>query len=115
MSIKKIRAQPATAWLLAAALVVGVGVSGAAQAQASEQGQGQGQGQSADVAQLPKLVKPTKRKTKKKKTSGTAAAGRVDRTQFLPGSQESPAERAARLTRECKGAVNAGACEGYTR
>ena len=111
MSIKKIKALPATTWLLAAALALGVGVSGAAQAQSSEQGQGQ----SADTAQLPKSVKQTKTKTKKKKTSGTAAAGRAGRTQFLPGSQESPAERAARLTRECKGAVNAGACEGYTR
>ena len=111
MSIKKIKTLPATIWLLAAALVLGVGVSGAAQAQSSEQGQRQ----SADTAQLPKSVKQTKTKTKKKKTSGTAAAGRAGRTQFLPGSQESPAERAARLTRECKGAVNAGACEGYTR
>ena len=111
MSIKKIEALPVTTWLLAAVLALGVGVSGAAQAQVSEQGQGQ----SADTAQLPKPVKPTKKKTKKKKASGTAAAGRVGRTQFLPGSQESSAERAARLTRECKGAVNAGACEGYTR
>jgi guanyl-specific ribonuclease Sa len=30
------------------------------------------------------------------------------------GSGETPAERAARLKRECKGMPNAGACTGYT-
>ena len=33
----------------------------------------------------------------------------------LPNSAESVAERSARLKRECKGGVNAGACAGYTR
>lgn len=114
MTIKKIKPLPATAWWLATALVWGVSVSGAAHAQIQTQVQAQaeGRGQSAEAAQP---TKPTKTKTKKKKTSGTATAGRVGRNQFLPGSQESRAERAARLTRECKGAVNAGACEGYTR
>ena len=31
------------------------------------------------------------------------------------GSAESPADRTARLKRECRGAVNAGACTGYTQ
>jgi hypothetical protein len=35
-------------------------------------------------------------------------------TKFLPGSQETRKERSERLKRECKGRVNAGACEGYT-
>lgn len=30
------------------------------------------------------------------------------------GSGETPAERSARLRRECKGRPNAGACTGYT-
>ena len=34
---------------------------------------------------------------------------------FIPGSQETAKERATRLKRECKGRVNAGACEGYTQ
>ncbi len=34
---------------------------------------------------------------------------------FLPGSAETVKERSTRLKRECKGAVNAGACAGYTR
>jgi hypothetical protein len=34
---------------------------------------------------------------------------------FVPGSAETVAQRNARLKRECKGAVNAGACLGYTR
>ena len=35
-------------------------------------------------------------------------------TKFMPGSEETRKERATRLKRECKGRVNAGACEGYT-
>jgi hypothetical protein len=35
-------------------------------------------------------------------------------TKFMPGSQETRKERTDRLKRECKGRVNAGACEGYT-
>lgn len=31
------------------------------------------------------------------------------------GSAESTADRTARLKRECRGAVNAGACTGYTQ
>jgi len=31
------------------------------------------------------------------------------------GSAETPADRTARLKRECRGAVNAGACTGYTQ
>jgi hypothetical protein len=35
---------------------------------------------------------------------------------FLPGpSEETPAARARRLKRECKGRPNAGACLGHTR
>ena len=40
-----------------------------------------------------------------------APSGKV---KFLPGTQESAKERATRLNRECKGAVNAGACIGHT-
>ncbi len=36
-------------------------------------------------------------------------------TKFIPGSQETKKERSTRLKRECKGRVNAGACEGYTQ
>ena len=50
-----------------------------------------------------------KKKAKKPKTEGGAQA------KFIPGSQETKKERSARLTRECKGEVNAGACTGYTR
>lgn len=31
------------------------------------------------------------------------------------GSRETESQRSERLTRECRGAVNAGACAGYTR
>ena len=40
---------------------------------------------------------------------------KVKSVQFYRGSEESVGERSARLRRECKGAVNAGACAGYTR
>jgi len=55
--------------------------------------------------------KPAKSKAKAKKTKAKSAGGKV---KFISGSEETPAQRSARLTRECKGAVNAGACAGYT-
>lgn len=65
-------------------------------------------------AQAPEVLNPptkstTKKKAKKPKTQSGAKA------KFIPGSQETKKERTARLTRECKGEVNAGACTGYTR
>lgn len=51
-------------------------------------------------------------KSKPKKAAKTASGGKV---KFLQGSGETPAQRTARLKRECKGAVDAGACSGYTR
>ncbi|MES2400238.1 MAG: hypothetical protein V4573_09660 [Pseudomonadota bacterium] len=50
-------------------------------------------------------------KAKKKK----AAKAKTSKVKFLPGSEESKAERRARLKMECKGAANAGVCTGYTR
>ena len=52
--------------------------------------------------------------TKKEKAQKTAATQPGKSAKFIPGSQESAKERATRLKRECKGRVNAGACEGYT-
>ncbi len=49
-----------------------------------------------------------KKKASKQKSAGNSA-------KFSPGSQETTKERSARLQRECKGGVNAGACAGYTR
>ena len=65
-------------------------------------------------AQAPEVLNPpvksaTNKKAKKTKTQSGAKA------KFIPGSQETKKERSARLTRECKGEVNAGACTGYTR
>ncbi|SFB67883.1 hypothetical protein SAMN05216344_101138 [Polaromonas sp. OV174] len=57
--------------------------------------------------------KPASGKAKKKAAkSATAAQG--GKVKFLPGSGETAKERSTRLQRECKGRVNAGACEGYT-
>jgi hypothetical protein len=56
---------------------------------------------------------PVKTKVKKKK-AGKPSASRGAKAKFLPGSQETANERSKRLLRECKGRVNAGACEGYT-
>ena len=65
-------------------------------------------------AQAPEVLNPpvkttTKKKTKKAKSTAGAKA------KFLPGSKETKIERSTRLMRECKGAVDAGACAGYTR
>ena len=53
---------------------------------------------------------------KDKKTAKAASAKKAPpgKVKFLPGTQESAKERATRLKRECKGAVNAGACLGHT-
>ncbi|WP_332775084.1 hypothetical protein [Polaromonas sp.] len=53
-------------------------------------------------------------KPKKAKTTKSVKTAKVAKVKFMPGSQETTAERVARLKRECKGRVNAGACEGYT-
>ncbi len=49
------------------------------------------------------------------KTQKVSPAKKQGNTKFLPGSQETRKERETRLKRECKGRVNAGACEGYTQ
>ena len=57
------------------------------------------------------LNPPIKAATKKK----SKKAGSGSKAKFDSGSAETNKERTARLTRECKGQVNAGACSGYTR
>lgn len=54
---------------------------------------------------------PAQSATKKKKADKPKSA----KVKFMPGSEETRAERRARLKIECKGAVNAGVCTGYTR
>jgi hypothetical protein len=56
----------------------------------------------------PPLQLQAKKRSAKHKTTGS-------KTTFSSGSQETSKERSARLQRECKGGVNAGACAGYTR
>ncbi len=65
-------------------------------------------------AQAPEVLNPptkTAAKKKAKKQKAPAAAN----AKFMPGLQETKKERSSRLTRECKGQVNAGACTGYTQ
>ena len=55
-----------------------------------------------------------------KERAGTSGKERSDKkptgkVKFIRGNEESVAQRSARLSRECKGRVNAGMCEGYTR
>ncbi|MES2244619.1 MAG: hypothetical protein V4639_17235 [Pseudomonadota bacterium] len=56
---------------------------------------------------------PSLAASKKAKKTVNAPPGKS--VKFMPGSQETARERSARLKRECKGRVNAGACEGYTQ
>lgn len=86
--------QPLTAIVAAAALLLG-----AAQAQ----------------AQAPEILNPPSKVKAPKKPAKTTTAGQGSKTKFVPGSQETIKERSTRLQRECQGAVNAGACSGYTR
>jgi hypothetical protein len=67
----------------------------------------------AQTQPAPEGGKPAKSKSKKAAKSGSAASG--GKAKFIPGSGETAAQRTARLKRECKGAVDAGACSGYTR
>ncbi len=60
-------------------------------------------------------VKPAKAKKSKKATASTGATNAGGKVKFISGSGETPGQRDARLKRECKGAVDAGACTGYTR
>lgn len=65
-------------------------------------------------AQAPEVLNPpTKTATKKKEKKPKAQDGA--KAKFVSGSQETKKERSTRLTRECKGQVDAGACSGYTR
>ena len=64
--------------------------------------------QASDIQNPP--TKVAKKKKAKKSNAGTSS-----KATFKPGSQETRQERTARLTRECKDEVNAGACTGYTR
>ena len=63
---------------------------------------------SAVQAQALEILNPPIKVETKKKSSGSKA-------KFDSGSAETKKERSARLSRECKGQVNAGACAGYTR
>ena len=80
-------------FLLAAML--GFGLAGHAQTQASE-------------VLNPPNKSEGKKKAKKHRSKGSSA-------KFVNGSGETSKQRDARLKRECKGQVNAGACAGYTR
>ena len=68
---------------------------------------------SAAQAQALDILNPPLQVQAKKKAVKNKPAG--NKAKFSPGSQETTKERSARLQRECKGAVNAGACAGYTR
>jgi len=67
-------------------------------------------GQAQAKPKKPAVDKPDSSQVKKK-----ADKAKASKVTFSRGSEESPAERSARLRRECAGAVNAGACAGYTR
>ena len=53
-------------------------------------------------------------KNKKAAAASNAKKAPPGKVKFVPGSQESDKDRATRLKRECKGGVNAGACQGHT-
>ena len=64
-------------------------------------------------AQAPEVLNPPIKTAKKKSKKPKAEAGA--KAKFIPGSQETKKERIARLKRECKGGVDAGACTGYSK
>ena len=64
----------------------------------------------AQTQPAPEGDKPAK--SKSKKAAAKSATG--GKAKFINGSGETPAQRTARLKRDCKGGVDAGACSGYT-
>ena len=71
---------------------------------------GAGHGQTSSGA-----AGPAASRSEASKTDGKAAP-RSPAPKVRPGgSGETPAERSARLKRECKGRPDAGACSGYTQ
>ena len=68
---------------------------------------------SAAAAQALDILNPPIQVQAKKRSAKHKTAG--NKTTFSSGSQETTKERNARLQRECKGGVNAGACAGFTR
>ncbi len=89
--MKKVFNKPAVAFMLAAAML-----TGSVCAQVPESGD-----------------QPTTAKTRKNASKNRVAKGAKAR--FIQGSEETVAQRTARLKRECKGGVNAGVCAGFTR
>ncbi len=80
-------------------------------AQSASSAEGRPQTPAAADASGPEKSAKKSSKKPSKKTSQKSSAPKV-----LPsGSGETPAERAARLKRECKGLPNAGACTGHTQ
>ncbi len=65
-------------------------------------------------AQALEILNPPIKASTKKKSKKSGGGGGSNAT-FSPGSQETKKERSSRLSRECKGQANAGACTGYTR
>jgi hypothetical protein len=65
-------------------------------------------------AQTSEVLNPPAKTTAKKKTK-KAKATTGAKAKFVAGTQETKKERSTRLTRECKGQVDAGACSGYTK
>jgi predicted exporter len=61
------------------------------------------------------ISEPAASGSSKKAAAKKKAGKKSARPVFVKSSAETTAERTARLKRECKGAVNAGACAGYTR
>ena len=64
------------------------------------------------VSAADRLDKPVKAK---KHGAKKVAKLKADEERFLHGSKETQTMRDSRLTRECRGAANGGACLGYTR
>lgn len=69
---------------------------------------------SAVQAQALEFLNPPIKVAAKKKAKKSKQGGGSNAT-FSPGSQETVSQRSNRLSRECKGQTNAGACAGYTR
>ena len=100
--------------VLASSLIFGSGTLHAAIARAEVMQQNL-HAKAEPGAPAKKTRKAASSKPAKVKKDSTRLVAFPEDSRNKHGSRETESQRSERLSRECKGAVNAGACAGYTR
>lgn len=103
-----------TTVVLASSLLLGPGTLHASPSRSGQTPQNlHAKAQPVAPAKKTKKASPSKPGKIKKESTRLVAFPEDHRNKH--GSRETESQRSERLSRECRGAVNAGACAGYTR